>query len=528
MANSLSFTQAATILNSLIAEAQGKTGAVAVDETQFVAQAQIALKMGYETTLNALSQVLSRTIFSVRPYSRKLKGLYADSIRYGNHVRKISIIDGEFEEDSRVNLQDGTAIDPWTINKPKALQMNWYGENVYQVSKTFFKDQLDVAFSSSSEFGSFVAAVMDNISNMIEQKYEATARGTLANLIAGKAAADSSNVIYLFDKYIEEAGITEQGFDPMAKANFPDFARWLFGFIETLSDKLTERGILYHMNVTGKEINRHTPKEDQIMYVYGPLLNRITTEVKSVTFNQDLLKLIDFEKVNYWQAANDPMAINVRPNYINSQGELVDAQTATRVDKIFGVIFDREAAGYTSVNNWSQATPLNPKGGYSNVYWHWTSRPWTDLTENAIVLILDHAPSAATSLTPLTVSAKAGSATMFGHKVNTFQKNVSIDGNKILGEFTYIEGGLAESGPLAGSGWFLALQWTDPDASASSLKVGLIPSQGTGLVECLSDTDRDGVFKITSDTQSVVIQQTDAAGNVISQVFNLSDATFKR
>lgn len=528
MANSLTFTQSATILNSLLAEAQGKAPSTAVDETQFVAQAQIALKMGYETTLNALSQVLSRTIFSTRVYNRKLSGLYADSIRYGNHVRKINIIDGMFEEDSRVDLQDGSAIDPWTINKPKALQMNWYGENVYQLSTTYFKDQLDTAFNSSSEFGSFVSAVMTNITNMIEQKHEATARGTIANLIAGKAAADSTNVIYLFDKYVEEAGITEQNYDPMAKANFPDFARWLFGFIETLSDRLTERGILYHMNVTGKEINRHTPKEDQIMYVYGPLLNRITTEVKSITFNQDLLKMIDFEKVNYWQSALDPMAINVQPNYINSNGELVEAQTAIKVDKIFGLIFDREAAGYTTVNNWSQATPLNPKGGYSNVFWHWTDRPWTDLTENCVCLILDYAPTSSTALTPLTVSAKAGSATMFGHKVNTFQKNVAVNGNKITGEFTYIEGGLAETGPLAGSGWFLALQWSDPDASASSLKVGLIPSQGTGLVECLSDTDRDGVFKITSDTQSVVIQQTDSAGNVISQVFNLSDATFKR
>lgn len=520
MANSLSFTQSATILNSLLTQAQGKAQIVAVDETQFVAQAQIALQMGYEPTLNSLSQILSRTVFSSREYKRKLNGLYADSVRYGNHVRKISPIDGEFEHDSRVDLVDGQSIDPWTVNKPKALQMNWYGENVYQVSLTLFKDQLDTAFSSSAEFGSFVSMVLQNVLDMIEQKHEVTARATLANLIAGKAAADTTNVIHLISEYKTEKGITDPTFNYRAPANFPEFSRWLFGFIETLSDRLTERGILYHMNVTDKEINRHTPKSSQVMYLYGPLLNAIKTEVKSVTFNEELLSLIDFEKLNYWQSPSDPMAINVKPNYINSAGELVNADTAIEVNNIFGVIFDRDCAGYTVVNTWSQSTPMNAKGGYTNTFWHFTDRPWLDLTENAVVLLLDETGDT-TSVDPLTVTPKAGSATMYGHKVNTFQTNVVVNGDKITGTLKYVAGGLAETGPLAGSGYFLALGWSDPTETVTSLKVGLVPSQGTGLVECLADTDRDGVFKIRDNDQTLLIQQTTATG-VTTQVFDLT------
>lgn len=391
MANELSFYQSATILNSLLEQAQGKAPLTAVDETQFVAQAQIALKIGYEGIMNSLSQVLSRTIFSIRPYSRKLSGLYADAIRYGNHVRKINPIDGEFEEDDRSKLVDGQSIDQWRVNKPKALQMNFYGENVYQVSKTFFKDQLDTAFSSSAEFGSFVSMVLQNVSDMIEQKHEVTARATIANLIAGKSVADTNNVIHLITEYKNEKGIEDDTFNFRDPENFPDFARWLYGFIETLSDKLTERGTLYHMNVTGKEINRHTPKEDQVLYLYGPLMNSIKTEVKSLTFNEELLKMIDFEKVNYWQSPADPQSINIKPNYINNQGQIVNANDAIEVENIFGVLFDREVAGYTVVNTWSQSTPMNARGGYTNTFWHFTDRPWLDLTENALVLLLDEA-----------------------------------------------------------------------------------------------------------------------------------------
>lgn len=393
MANDLTFTQSAIILNSLLEQAQGKASITAVNETQFVAQAQIALKIGYEGMMNALSQVLSRTIFSTRPYSRKLKGLNADVIRFGNHVRKINIIDGEFEDDARQTLTDGQSIDQWTVNKPKALQMNFYGENIYEVSKTFFRDQLDVAFSSSSEFGSFVSAVLTNITNMIEQKHEITARATLNNLIAGKSVADLDNVHYLITEYKTEMGITDPSFNYRAPANFPDFARWLFGYIETLSDKLTDRGIMYHMNVSGKEINRHTPKEDQILYLFGPLMNAIDKEVKSVTFNQELLKVIDYEKINYFQSPKDPQKIIVKPNYIDETGALVNSESNVTIDNILGVLFDREAAGYTTVNTWSQSTPMNAKGGYTNTFWHFTDRPWLDLTENAIVLILDEDPS---------------------------------------------------------------------------------------------------------------------------------------
>lgn len=391
MANDLSFYQSATILNSLLEQAQGRAPMTAVDETQFVAQAQIALKIGYEGIMNSLSQVLSRTIFSIRPYSRKLSGLYADAIRYGNHVRKINPVDGEFEEDDRSKLVDGQSIDQWRVNKPKALQMNFYGENVYQVSKTFFKDQLDTAFSSSAEFGSFVSMVLQNVSDMIEQKHEVTARATLANLIAGKTEADVNNVIHLITEYKNEKGITDDNFNYRDPDNFPDFARWLYGFIETLSDKLTERGTLYHMNVTDKEINRHTPKEDQVLYLYGPIMNSIKTEVKSLTFNEELLKMIDFEKVNYWQSPAAPQSINIKPNYIDNRGNLVKGDTAVEVKNIFGVLFDREAAGYTVVNTWSQSTPMNARGGYTNTFWHFTDRPWLDLTENALVLLLDEA-----------------------------------------------------------------------------------------------------------------------------------------
>lgn len=73
---------------------------------------------------------------------------------------------------------------------------------------------------------------------------------------------------------------------------------------------------------------------------------------------------------------------------------------------------------------------------------------------------------------------------------------------------------MAESGPLAGDGYFLALKFTSEDWTAyTSVKVGLNPSaSGMGLVELIDDPDKDGVFKITDkDIQNLDVVVTDGS-----------------
>lgn len=88
------------------------------------------------------------------------------------------------------------------------------------------------------------------------------------------------------------------------------------------------------------------------------------------------------------------------------------------------------------------------------------------------------------------------------------QEDVVVSKNSISGTLKFIEGGLAQNGPLAGDGNFLALKFSNIDPKATSVKVGLSPSQGTGLVELIGDPDMNGVFKITSNEQKFVVQVT--------------------
>ena len=96
---------------------------------------------------------------------------------------------------------------------------------------------------------------------------------------------------------------------------------------------------------------------------------------------------MDFETVNYWQNPLFPTSVRGRVNIISSSG--FSATTSEeRFDNLLGILFDEEAAGYTTVNEWAQPTPFNARGGYYNQFWHFTDRYWNDFTENAVVFYM--------------------------------------------------------------------------------------------------------------------------------------------
>lgn len=389
--NDLTFNQLSMVLNSIVQQATGQQTQQVTNTAEFVSVAQTALKTGYDPVLQAISQVLSRTIFSIRPYTRKFGGLMVSNQQFGNIVRKLNIADKDWEEDSRFELADQNSVDMYKVNKPSILQTNFYGANVFEKSLTIFKDQLDCAFSSPEEFGRFVSMTMTNASDMIEQAHENLARATLANFIGGKISGDTASVIHLLTEYNTITGLkppltAETVYQP---ANFKPFMQWVYSRVASLSSLMTERTQKFHINVTGKEISRHTPVNKQKVYLYAPARYQTETMVLADVYHDNFLRMADNETVNFWQSIDKPDEINVQPVYLQADGTLKSDDPPVNQKGIFGVMFDEEAAGYTVVNQWSAPTPFNSKGGYSNIFWHFTDRYWNDFTENGIVLLLD-------------------------------------------------------------------------------------------------------------------------------------------
>lgn len=386
-ANDLTINQISTVLGEIVGQATGSKPMAVTDTSSFVTVAQIGLKTGYDTLATAISQVLSRTIFSTRPYNRKFGGLEVSNQRYGNHVRKLSPIDKAPEDDERYSLTEGGAIDHYKVSKPLVQQTNFYGANAYQRHLTTYRDQLDMALQSPDEFSSFLSMTLTNVSDMIEQDHENTARATVANLIGGAIDLAGSNVVHCLTEYNAITAGTYTAETVLNPETIAGFAKYLVARINTIAKMLTERSNVFHQTIDDKIVMRHTPVEKQKAYIFTDYLSKVYANVFSTVFNENYLKIADTEEVNFWQSIKTPGSINVMPAYTDSTGAVVKGKAVNK--PILAVLFDEEAAGYTVVNQWTQNTPMNAAGGYYNTYWHFTDRYWNDFTENHVVFVLD-------------------------------------------------------------------------------------------------------------------------------------------
>lgn len=377
------------ILNSIVGQATGTTPLTLTHTENFVSIATTAQTISTDNLMNAISQTLSKTIFSIRPYEAKFKGLMKDEIHFGNHVRKLNIGDNDWENDTRYDLENGKSVDDQVVSIPKILQTNFYGQNIYARHYTIFRDQLNIALSSEDEFQRFISMIVQNCNDMIEQCHESTARMTLTNFIGGKVKGDTNNVIHLVTKYNDVAGTTLTTDTVRQPSNFVPFIKWAFGYIGFISGMLTERSQKFHINVSGKEISRHTPQNKQKLYLFSEYLKDMDASVLSSIYNDQYLKWADHEQVNFWQSIDTPDGINVSASYMSSKGSIDTDDTGTATSNIFGVLFDEEALGITTCNQWASASRFNARGGYTNFWYHFNDRYYNDFTENGVVFLLD-------------------------------------------------------------------------------------------------------------------------------------------
>lgn len=179
----------------------------------------------------------------------------------------------------------------------------------------------------------------------------------------------------------------------------------------------------------------------------------------------------------------------------------------------FKVSTEPSVSPYVYVSQWMENDPA--------VLWTKASGLFMPVLYNPNSLFI--ATIADNWLDGVTVSAPEGSTDYWGTTASQIQSSIAVSNGKITGTSKYLS-----SGQLVndwGPGNFLALKWSGIDDEATKLYVGLEPSQGSGLIECIDDPTHDGVFKITSKNvqKFKVVVANDAHETV--QTFDLSDLT---
>lgn len=403
MANSFTPTDVYAIVNAMSAEMFGANNSLTVfDTSSFVTVGEHMLRSSYTNTLNALSNVIGRTIIAARPYRGRFKLIVKIPAEWGGIERKISFYATKNEPTESFNTQlagtqlvDGGSIDPWTIAKDYPLEMNFIGIKTLQKSYTTWVDQLKLAFKDESEFSAFVSGRLINIANDIEVSEDAQNRLQILNAIGATIntgnARQAVNMRTAFNSFY---GTTYTVADLMG----PHFTEFIEFFIMRLQGDMElarEYNDMFHIYPARNDdggnaltLLRHTPPEMRRLLLYMPLIRMAEKTVFPALFNDSYLKIENFEGVEYWQNPNVSSSVKVVPNQLDTATGQSVTGSEVDLDMVLGVFFDRDALATSLKIEDVYTTGVNARGKYFNTVYHWGYQYKYDPTENMIVYYL--------------------------------------------------------------------------------------------------------------------------------------------
>lgn len=411
------------IMNELVHMATGKSDINVVDTSSFVSAGELVLQTGTTNTLNCLSMLIGRTFMAVRPYNARLNIINnVDTNGFTGRMRKISfyskdaVASGDWNTQLFDNLVDGytngengdksigdgknSTKSMWEQNQPMPLEMNFSGISTWEDVLTTYENQLKQAFRSESEFAQFVSGVMTEKENDIESQKEAFNRMTLLNRIATAYAIKDTvptGAVNLTKEYNTRYG-TSYTSEELRTTYLESFLKFFVSEFKILSDRMTDRSTLFHWDAS-KEVNgviykmmRHTPKELQRLILYNPLFIEAETQVFPTVFNDQYLKIENYEGVNYWQAINNPESVKLKcaiPDVTNTNNGLQTVSEQVNIPFVVGCLYDRDALMTQFYLEDSAVTPLEARKRYYNTWWTFARNAINDTTENFILFYME-------------------------------------------------------------------------------------------------------------------------------------------
>lgn len=402
------------LINLIAIEATGQDGTLtAVDPSSFVSVGESILRTGTENTLNALSIVLGRTFVAVRPYKAKLNiintidtGLFANRMRKISYYSRYAQPSGAFNTDLYTNHamgydngdNSGNAVGTmWEQNAPIPLEMNFGGSSVWDDCTTIYEKQLQVAFRDESEFAKFMSGVMVEKGNDLETQKEAFNRATLLNFMAGIYDMNSvtGGAIDMTAAFNAWNGGTTYTRAQLLSTYRKEFLGFLVATIKKLSNTLTNRSIKYHwspsktINGVTYELLRHTPKDKQKLILFRPFIIDAESLVLPEIFNDEYLKIANYESVDFWQDEAVPAGIKVTPAIPDTSDPTTQTVgTAVSLDYVLGVLYDEDALMTDYQFEGAFTTPVEARKLYRNTFWHYRKNSINDFTENGILLYM--------------------------------------------------------------------------------------------------------------------------------------------
>ena len=374
-------TQIKDLVNSSLKEVNGSSVLLKEDLSNVVDIGKELLNNDdIDNFVKKLVDRVGKTVFNDRVYQGSAPSVLMDSWEFGSVVEKIDSDLPNVEENDSWKLEDGKSYDQDIFYQPKVSAKFFNSKTTFDIPMSFTKTQVESAFSSATELNSFISMLMVKTQNAMTVNLDGLIMKTInnftANVINAKKGMQVVNLLDLYNKTAQTKVTVDNALTS------PDFIKFANLMINTYRDRLTKMSTLF--NQAG--LNKFTPVDNQHLVILSDLASASKVYLESDTYNQDNVKISNYDTVPYWQGSGT--------TYNFTDTSKIDiaikdgAQTKEVIQTgILGVLFDTSALG-VSCQNPRTTTAVNARAEFYTNFNKYDAMYFNDLNENFVVFMI--------------------------------------------------------------------------------------------------------------------------------------------
>ncbi|MBP5410812.1 MAG: hypothetical protein J6Y26_02765 [Lachnospiraceae bacterium] len=346
-----------------------------------------------EAFTKALINVLVKNWFTDTSYrSSYVDPFFEDSAQFGAITQLISVEVPSVKASSNwTSITSGTTtLGQYTIYLP-VVNTQYYGKSAsFELPIAITGNQWDTAFKSEDELRNFIAYILMCVDNALVVHLEDMSAMNRNNFIAEKYKAATAmtptpgvHVVDLLGGFVAAHGDSTKDF---SVADFLDSQEALIYAAEQISLYSDYIGRMSTMFNTANKA-RFTPEDRKVLQVLSAFEKRMQFHALSDVYHDELAALPGHQSVAYWQGFGNGGSWSEVSKIIVKPTSYTEGD-ATTVSNVVAFLADKWAVMHTIVEHRVAAQRFEPED-ITQYYYQFTDRYLNDLTQNAIVFVLN-------------------------------------------------------------------------------------------------------------------------------------------
>lgn len=348
--------QIAPIVTDAVKDALGKNASLSQLETSdFVSMGKaLASFNAYDGWFGSLVNRIIKTIYFVRKYKGRARTIMRDEHEWGAFVQKVYYEMPDNVDNPTWGIPDSSGdyhqASPYDVEGSITVTSLVYGDKgTWSIEVLRPMVQIKSAFLNESEMMRFIDGLYMQIENKFKLDEDALINTAVATSIANEL--NGGHAVNLLSKYNTATGQNLTPAQALANADALKF----FGreILETIN----------HMGVMSTAFNKagyttFTDGDNLVVEMLEHFTSAYRTYLESDTFNAEMIKLPNFNSVDFWQGSGSSFAF-ADCSKINIEHDDINNGTPTEQGGIIAFVHDIEnvAAYFGNRRSWEMVNP---------------------------------------------------------------------------------------------------------------------------------------------------------------------------